>query len=555
MSSDSSTPFPEASLGQPAAPQLWSLGLRLALYGLLFAAEWIPISARFHMHRGGGALLEICVVAVSLFLAISHVRFAESFRKFSIELKAHRIGWSFLAGHVLALMAFIGLSLIPERSFTSVLRFAAEALWFGTGAAAIILAAAAFVPLRVAVQLVRTTGYVWIYALAAGLIARSLVTYSALWNGAVWNPALDLSWKPAIDFTFSLVKILLSLLLPNVSADRATMIIGTPTFKVQILPWCAGFEGTALMLVFTVVWFGLFRREYRFPQALLLIPAGMVVMWASNAVRITALILIGVAGAPDVALGGFHSQAGWIAFTSIALAFTVLSRRIPWVAQAGPERAPAISAAHNPSAAYLMPFLAILAAGMISTAASGTFEWFYPLRFFVAAATLWCFRSSYQRMNWRFGWFSFVAGIAVFAIWVGLDGLGGSQVDSGMAASLASLPAPGRFAWLIFRTAAAIVTVPIAEELAFRGFLIRRLISVDFEALDPRRYTYLSVFVSSIAFGLLHGRQWLAGVLAGLVFAVALLRRGRIGDAAVAHSTANALLAVWVLEGGRWHLW
>jgi CAAX prenyl protease-like protein len=202
-----------------------------------------------------------------------------------------------------------------------------------------------------------------------------------------------------------------------------------------------------------------------------------------------------------------------------------------------------------------MPFLAILAAGMISTAASGTFEWFYPLRFFVAAATLWCFRSSYQRMNWRFGWFSFVAGIAVFAIWVGLDGLGGSQVDSGMAASLASLPAPGRFAWLIFRTAAAIVTVPIAEELAFRGFLIRRLISVDFEALDPRRYTYLSVFVSSIAFGLLHGRQWLAGVLAGLVFAVALLRRGRIGDAAVAHSTANALLAVWVLEGGRWHLW
>jgi CAAX prenyl protease-like protein len=158
-------------------------------------------------------------------------------------------------------------------------------------------------------------------------------------------------------------------------------------------------------------------------------------------------------------------------------------------------------------------------------------------------------------MDWRFGWLSLVAGITVFAIWVGLDGLGGSQVDRGMAASLASLPAPGRFAWLILRTTAAIVTVPIAEELAFRGFLIRRLISADFEALDPRRYTYLSVFVSSIAFGLLHGGQWLAGILAGLVFAVALLRRGRIGDAVVAHATANALLAVWVLQGGRWHLW
>jgi exosortase E/protease (VPEID-CTERM system) len=544
-------------MGQPAAPRFSSLGLpqRLALFGLLFAAEWIPISVRFHMHRGGGTLLEICVVAVSLFLAISYVRFNEPFQIFSIELKAHRIGWSFLASHALAFLAFIGLSLIPARSFTSVPGFAAEALWFGTGGLAIILAAAAFFPPRVAVQFVRTTGYVWIYALAAGLIARGLVTYSALWNGAVWNPALDLSWKPAIDFTFNLVKILLSLLLPNVFADRATMVIGTPTFKVQILPWCAGFEGTALILVFSVAWLGFFRREYRFPQAFLLIPAGMVGMWVSNAIRITALILIGVAGAPDVAGGGFHSQAGWIAFTSIALAFMVLSRRISWVAKAGPERAPAIGAAHNPSAAYLMPFLAILAAGMISTAASGAFEWLYPLRFFAAAAALWYFRSSYQRMDWRFGWLSLVAGITVFAIWVGLDGLGGSQVDRGMAASLASLPAPGRFAWLILRTTAAIVTVPIAEELAFRGFLIRRLISADFEALDPRRYTYLSVFVSSIAFGLLHGGQWLAGILAGLVFAVALLRRGRIGDAVVAHATANALLAVWVLQGGRWHLW
>jgi exosortase E/protease (VPEID-CTERM system) len=510
---------------------------------------------RVHVQRGAGVLLQISVVTVSLFLAIGYVRFRESFQRFSIQLERRGIGWTFLAGHGLALLAFIGLSRIPERSLTGVQGFVVAAPWFGAGGLAILLAAFAFVPPRVAVQLARSTGYAWAYALAAGLIARLLVTYSALWNGAVWNPALDLSWKPAVDLTFSAVKTLLSLLLPNVVADRATMIIGTPTFQVQILPWCAGFEGTALMLVFGIAWLGFFRREYRFPQALLLIPAGMAVMWVSNAVRIAGLILIGVAGAPAVALGGFHSQAGWIAFTGVALTFTVLSRRMSWVARAGPERTAEVRATHNPPAAYLMPFLAILGAGMISTAASGAFEWPYPLRFFAAAATLWYFRSSYQRMDWRFGRFSLVAGITVFAIWVGLDGLGGSQVDSGTAAGLATLPAPGRLAWLIFRTAAAIVTVPIAEELAFRSFLNRRLISADFEALNPRRYTYLSVIVSSVAFGLLHGRQWLAGVLAGLVFAAALLRRGRIGDAVVAHATANALLAVWVLQGGRWYLW
>ena len=99
------------------------------------------------------------------------------------------------------------------------------------------------------------------------------------------------------------------------------------------------------------------------------------------------------------------------------------------------------------------------------------------------------------------------------------------------------------------------VTVPIAEELAFRGFLIRRLISPDFESIAFRTFTSISLVASSLAFGLLHGRLWLAGALAGLIYAFALLRRGRMGDAVVAHATTNALLAAWVLCFNQWHLW
>jgi CAAX prenyl protease-like protein len=120
---------------------------------------------------------------------------------------------------------------------------------------------------------------------------------------------------------------------------------------------------------------------------------------------------------------------------------------------------------------------------------------------------------------------------------------------------LAALPSAARISWLVFRTAAAVITVPIAEELAFRGFLIRRISSADFESLDPRYYTYVAVLVSSVAFGLLHGDRWLAGTLAGVIYAVAFLRRGRIGDAVVAHATTNALLAVFVLVAGKWDLW
>jgi CAAX prenyl protease-like protein len=192
---------------------------------------------------------------------------------------------------------------------------------------------------------------------------------------------------------------------------------------------------------------------------------------------------------------------------------------------------------------------------MVSRAASGGFEWLYPLRFIAAAGALWFFRAQYRDLDWRFGGFSVLAGCVVFALWLGLDMLAGAHPPSVLAASLASLRPSERAVWLVFRTAAAVITVPIAEELAFRGFLIRRITSADFDSLDPRHYTYFTVFVSSLVFGVLHGGRWLAGTLAGIVYAIAFLRRGRIGDAIIAHAVTNALLAACVLFAGRWDLW
>jgi exosortase E/protease (VPEID-CTERM system) len=534
--------------------RLFSLGLprRLVLFALLFAAEWSPITNLVHKGRGAGALLQIAIAFSSLLLALGYFRSKDSFQRISAELKRMPIRWSLLVAHAVALGIFLGLSTLSMGG--NLAGYTIAVLWYAAGVVAITLAGIAFVPPKVALEFIRTTGYAWIYALITAVVAWRLVVNFQLWNGVVWNPAIDLSWKPATDVTFSLVKSLLHLFISQVVADRSTMTIGSPSFSVVILPWCAGFEGTALMLVFSIAWLAYFRREFRFPHALLLIPAGMLVIWFSNALRITALILIGVAGARSVAAGGFHSQAGWIAFNCVALSFAVLTRHMPWFASrtAG---ARAANRGHNPTAAYLMPFLTILAAAMVARAASGGFEWLYPLRFVAAAVALWFFRTKYAELDWRFGGFSVLAGCAVFGIWLGLDLMAGTQQTSTIAAGLASLPSPARIAWLVFRTAAAVITVPIAEELAFRGFLIRRISSADFESLSPRHYTYVAVLVSSVAFGLLHGDRWLAGTLAGLIFAVTYLRRGRIGDAVVAHATANALLAVWVLAGSKWYLW
>jgi CAAX prenyl protease-like protein len=201
-----------------------------------------------------------------------------------------------------------------------------------------------------------------------------------------------------------------------------------------------------------------------------------------------------------------------------------------------------------------MPFIMILVAATISRTATGNFEWLYPLRFFAAAGALWFFRSRYRELDWRAGWLAPVVGAAVFVIWIAAE-RSGAHATNGIPAAMASLPSLARISWLSFRTLGAVITVPIAEELAFRGFLIRRLISPDFEKLDFRRYTWLSVVISSLIFGAMHGERWLVGSIAGLLYAWVYLRRGRIGDAIVAHATSNALIAVAVLIAGKWFLW
>lgn len=537
-------------------PSRLVLGLpqRLAFFVLLLAAEGIPISDLVHRYHGNWAFLRIAIVFGSLLLAISYTKSRNLFHEVSNELKSVPIRWALVAGHFGALLLFVAVSFAPQE--TGVPAVLLAALWYLAGVLTIALAGVALVPPAAAWRLVRATGYAWTYALAAGVIASRLVVYAPLWTGAIWNPAINLSWKPATDFTFGLVNALLRLFLSNVIADWKTMTIGTPAFNVTILPWCAGFEGTALMLVFSVAWLGFFRREFRFPQALLLVPAGMAVMWMSNVIRITALILIGVAGAPGVAIGGFHSQAGWIAFNCVALGFVTLSGRIPWFARGVLEKPRVKTVAENPAAAYVLPFLIILAVTMLSRAASSSsFEWLYPLRFASVAGALWFFRASYAELDWHFSWFSVGAGCVVFGLWMGLDQLSGAPKDSAIAAGLAAWPYWGRMAWLVIRTAAAVTTVPIAEELAFRGFLIRRVISSNFESLDPRRYTIVAVLVSSLAFGAMHGPRWIAGALAGLIYAIAYLRRGRIGDAVIAHAVTNALLALVVVSMRKWYLW
>jgi CAAX prenyl protease-like protein len=109
--------------------------------------------------------------------------------------------------------------------------------------------------------------------------------------------------------------------------------------------------------------------------------------------------------------------------------------------------------------------------------------------------------------------------------------------------------------WIVSRLVGSILLVPIAEELAYRGYLMRRLIKADFESVPYRSVRWPALTAAAVVFGLAHGVLWPAGVVAGLAYGWILIRRGSLGEAIAAHTTSNALIAATVLAANQWQLW
>jgi exosortase E/protease (VPEID-CTERM system) len=390
---------------------------------------------------------------------------------------------------------------------------------------------------------VAAVGNRWLYALGAALAATIAIVLS------------QQLWVPTANITFELVQWVLRPFLPTLQADPVTRDLFAPNFAVGIDPICSGLEGMGLIIAFCAAWLAFFRDEYRFPRALLLIPVGVAILFALNVLRIAALVLIGNAGHPAIAVFGFHSQAGWICFNAVACGLVFVSRRSRWLNTAAVERASSATAAAttDPTASYLAPFLLVLAAGMISRATSGRFETWYALRLLAGGAAIAVYRPRLLALDWRFSWRSGAAGVAVFALWLVAGHF--LLAPQGMPAALAAMSAASRALWIAGRVATAVLVVPLAEELAYRGYLLRRLVAADFDSVSFADVGWIPVLVTAVAYGILSGPLWSAGIAAGLVFALLLTRTRRMGEAVAAHAFANALLCAAVLLGGQWQLW
>ncbi len=183
--------------------------------------------------------------------------------------------------------------------------------------------------------------------------------------------------------------------------------------------------------------------------------------------------------------------------------------------------------------------------------------WLYLTKTIVGVGLIWIMRPFVKEMRWAFSWEAVVVGVAVFVMWVGLDGfypklgkaVGGwnPHAQFGQGSALAWLFIVGRILGSTF-------VVPPLEEVFYRSFLYRYIIKPDFLAVSLGTFHTVAFVVTAVIFGFSH-YEWLAGILCAFAYQGLVLRKKRLGDAITAHAITNFLLGLWVVGRDAWNFW
>jgi exosortase E/protease (VPEID-CTERM system) len=536
--------------------RLW--GGRFLVLALLLFSEILYLSIRFDtdainvelgwwawpLHQVPLALQAAVAIAATL-LVFSGSEYRVRLETFFLTLRRpHHVWPLYTILHLVALGVFIELTslAVAQPENLAAVSWIWFAIWVGIAGMVFLFWLLAFIPwsawravLQESRGLVLAGIAIGVSAVGFGLLAQSLA-------------------PPLATATFSGVDFLLRLAGESPVSFPQSNTIGIHNFSVSIAPSCSGLEGIGLVSVFLLVYLWTSRTTLRFPQALWLLPMGCAVIWISNAFRIAALVWIGAHGSEQLALGGFHSQAGWIAFNMVALGIVAVSQkaRLFTIEGGSSQVTSGPNSSSNPASPYLVPFLVLVATGMVLQATTTQPATWYPIRVLVMLGCLYHYSKFFPRLSVRFSSAPIVIGLTVGLLWLLL--MPAEFIATGGAVNLAQTVPYGMSLWWVVRIIGYVLLVPVVEELAFRGYLIRRLIQPEFEKVSLETFSWFAWIASSVLFGLMHSPLWFPGILAGLLFGLAVYRRGNLADAIVAHMSANGLIAVYAVATSQWAL-
>lgn len=208
-----------------------------------------------------------------------------------------------------------------------------------------------------------------------------------------------------------------------------------------------------------------------------------------------------------------------------------------------------------PWVAPFVVFVALMAGADLALRAGIDARTWYAVRTAATALTLaavWRACAELRRPPGLAGGIAAVGvGAAVLGLWLLLDQ---DWATLGVPSASPFAAADTRSWQFVARVAGAVLVAPLAEELFFRGFLMRWLVNPQVTAVDPRRVPLRAVFIQAALFATIHS-MIVAGFVAGLAYGWLYRRTGSLWACVLAHALTNALLAAWVVTRDAWHLW
>ena len=213
-------------------------------------------------------------------------------------------------------------------------------------------------------------------------------------------------------------------------------------------------------------------------------------------------------------------------------------------------------------AAYLLPMAIFLLITQAQTKWPIIYAPLYAVKTLVTAVALVILWKNYTKIRWNYAWLGAIVGVTGIVQWIGMQLILEKYFPIFQ-------PSPDAFnpinhfanhnemiAFIAVRLTGAVLVVPVMEELFWRDYLWRQILSPnDFKLASVGEWGVAPFLIVSIAFATVHANWCLTAIVWAMMIGGLLIYTKSLGACIIAHATTNLLLGFYVLKYHAWGFW
>lgn len=200
-------------------------------------------------------------------------------------------------------------------------------------------------------------------------------------------------------------------------------------------------------------------------------------------------------------------------------------------------------------------------------------QWLFPVQTLLTLGLLICFRRHYAFRPCDGPGLAVIVGAFGIAVWIapgflfryfemnesGLKYLGFARRTEGFNPGLVAADGSWLYgAIVLMRFVRLVVVVPLAEEIFWRGFLMRYLVNShgDFWTVPFGQYHGWSFVIVTALFTAAHAAvDYAAAIVFGSLIYFLAVRTKSLTACVLAHAVANLILGIYVMNTAQWGYW